>query len=102
MNISSVVIRTRPEHLASVAEELVAQQLGEVHFSDDSGRLVVTIEGDTVGEEKSKLQAIQNLPNVLTADLSYAYSDEGIELPEGPPAEDTESVAEGDGSTAAP
>ena len=75
MNISSIVVRTHPERQAQVAADLVASGLCEIHFQDDQGRIIVTIEGADVQEEAGKLKAIQALPHVLTADLAYAFSD---------------------------
>ncbi len=91
VNVSSVVIRSLPEHLPEVERALLAAGLGEVHFKDDQGRMVVTIEGADADEEISKLRAIQNLPFVLVANLSYTYSDDGFAPPAGgsdPPPED--------------
>ncbi len=76
MTISSIVIRTRPENLAQVKEALVRSELAEVHFSDDNGQLVVTIEGQDIEEQTEKLKSIQALPHVLTANLSYVVTEE--------------------------
>ena len=45
-------------------------------FTDESGKIVITIEGDDVKAETDKLKQIQNLPNVIDAQMSYTYSDE--------------------------
>ena len=77
MNVSSIVVRTRPEAVKSVIAALEASGLCDVFFSDKQGRIVVTVEGETVDGEMEKLVAIQNLPDVLGADLVYAFSDDG-------------------------
>jgi len=76
MNISSIVVKTRPEHLESVKTALVESGLCDLHFSDEEGRLVVTVEGDGIADETKKLKEIQALPHVASADFSYTYADD--------------------------
>ncbi len=78
VNISSIVVRTLPENLAETCRALTASGLCEIHFQDEQGRVVVTIEGGDVDEEMRILQQIQTLPDVLSADLVYAYSEQGF------------------------
>ena len=75
MNISSVVVRTRPQHLAEVTATLNGSGLCEVHFSDEKGRIVAVIEGDSDADESEKLKQIAKLPNILSADFSCTYID---------------------------
>ncbi len=79
MNISGVVVRTKPEHLEEVIKSLEESGMCDVHFHDEEGRIVVTIEAETTEEEVFKLKAIQSLEHVLSADLVYAYSEEELE-----------------------
>ena len=79
MNISGVVVRTKPEHLEEVIKELEESGMCDVHFHDEQGRIIVTIEAETTEEEIFKLKAIQGLEHVLSADLVYAYSEEELE-----------------------
>lgn len=76
MNVSSVVVRTRPEHHGEVMRFLEASELCSVHFDDGEGRIVVTIEGEDAGEEMGKVRQISAAPNVLSAELAYAYSED--------------------------
>ena len=76
MNISSAVIKTRPEHVDSVRETLAASGLCEVHFSDELGRIIVCIEGDDDADEADKLKRIAALPDVASADFAYTYRGE--------------------------
>lgn len=75
MNVSSIVVKTAPEHLTEVVGNINALDLCEVFFHDDQGRIIVTIEGETIGEEIKRLRLIQELPHVMSADLMYAYSE---------------------------
>lgn len=76
MNVSSVVVRTRPEHHAEVLRFLEASDLCSVHFDDREGRIVVTIEGKDSSEEMDKVRRISAAPNVLSAELAFAYSED--------------------------
>ncbi len=79
MNISGVVVRAKPEHLEEVIKSLEESGMCDVHFHDDKGRIIVTIEAETTEEEVFKLKAIQSLEHVLSADLVYAYSEDELE-----------------------
>ncbi len=78
MNISSAVVRTKPEHVTEVLHNLESSDECDVHFHDEEGRIVVTIEGESVDEEVKKLRAIQNMEYVVSAELMYAYSDDEL------------------------
>lgn len=79
MNISGVVVRAKPEHFTAVLKSLEDTDLCEVHFHDKKDRVVVTIEGKSVGEEMHKMKQIQSIVNVLSAELVYSYSEEELE-----------------------
>lgn len=78
MNVSSIIVKTSPVHMDDVAAEINSVEGCEVHFSDETGRLVATIEGKTIGEEMNTLKAIQNIPHVLCASLMYSYSEDEL------------------------
>ena len=80
MNISGIVVKTAPEHIDRVIETLRASGLCEIHFRDETGKIVVTLEGTDTHEEIRKLRDIMSLPNVLCADLAYSYNESETEL----------------------
>jgi nitrate reductase NapD len=75
MNISGVVVRTKPENVNGVIEKLKESRLCEVHEFENSGKIIITIEGDSVKDETEKLKEIQTIEGVVSADMAYAYSD---------------------------
>jgi nitrate reductase NapD len=77
--ISGVVVVSRPEHLAAVTVAVEALPWANVHYSDPAGRLVVTLEADGVDSSIERLEALQQLPNVLSAALAE-YRLEGDEI----------------------
>ncbi|RLD52836.1 MAG: nitrate reductase [Bacteroidetes bacterium] len=79
MNLSSVVIQTRPEHLNEVLEAVKESEICEYHLHDKKGRIIVTIEGKGTEEEISKIRAIEKMPNVISADMVFAYSEDELE-----------------------
>ncbi len=78
MNVSSIVAKTKPEHLQDVITDINAIDLCEVHFYDDEGKIVVTIEGENISEQMERMKEIQALPNVFTANLSYSYCEDEL------------------------
>lgn len=79
MNISGVVVKTTPEHLDQVMDDLKASGLCEIHFHDETGLIIVTVEGEGSGEEVKKMREIMDLPHVLCADLAYSCSEDEME-----------------------
>ncbi len=79
MNISSIVVKTLPENLAAVKTSLTESGLCDIHFSDELGRIIVTVEGDGNEDETGKLKKIQQLPKVISADFSYTFTDDEID-----------------------
>ncbi len=78
--MSGIVVKAAPDDISRVVETLKASGLCEVHFADDSGKIVVTLEGRDTNEEIRKLREIMDLPNVLCADLAYSYSEDWMEI----------------------
>lgn len=77
MNISGVVVRTVQEKIEIVSKNLREGGLCEIHAIDEeTGKIIITIEGESVEEEVKKLEQIQKLEGVFTADLAYTYSDQ--------------------------
>ena len=62
--------------LAAVKTSLTESGLCDIHFSDELGRIIVTVEGDSNEDETGKLKKIQQLPHVVSADFSYTFTDD--------------------------
>jgi len=77
MNVSSIVVRTAAENMNTVMTEINLIDLCEVHFNDNQGKIVVTIEGESVHDQIELMKRIQDLPFVLNANLMFSYSDHG-------------------------
>ena len=78
MNISSIVVNTLPENSDEVIKLLKEGEFCEVHHYED-GKIIVTIEGKNVSEEIGKLRLIEQTPNVVSASMVYAYSEDELE-----------------------
>ena len=78
MNVSSIVVKTKPEHIQDVIVDINAIDLCEVHFNDDEGKIVVTIEGENIEEQMARMKKIQALSNVSSANLSYSYTEDEV------------------------
>jgi len=80
MNISSIIVKTKPEHYDAVWLNLKESNLCDVHFGDkNKGIIIITIEGETVEEEIAKLTQIEEMPFIISADMHMSYCEEELE-----------------------
>lgn len=79
MNISSIVIRTKPEHVEKIVKELKEGKICEYHLHDEKGRIIVTLEGEGVSEEVGKLRELQQTPFIISAEMMYSYSEDELD-----------------------
>ena len=78
MNVSSIVVKTTAEHLQKVMDIINTYELCEVHFCDPDGRIVATIEGESISEQMDRMKIIQSIPFVFSANLSYSYCEDEL------------------------
>ncbi|MGW8272239.1 MAG: chaperone NapD [Thermodesulfovibrionales bacterium] len=78
MNISSIVVKTRPDVMEGTLKALEDSGLCTVYFHDPTGRIVVTVEGEDATEEMEKMKALMSLPGVISADLAYTYCEDEL------------------------
>ena len=79
MNISSIVVQTLPKNLEEVVKALKASGVCDYFMHDELGRVIVTIEGNGDQEKLKKLKVIKAIPNVISADMQMAYSQEELD-----------------------
>ena len=80
MNISSIVVQVRQEHVDEVVEALKAADFCDYHLHDKAmGKIIVTVEGEGVSEEIAKVKQIQAVPHVISAEMMMAYSEEELD-----------------------
>ena len=78
MNISSIVIRTLPEHSQKMVEVFKKSELCEYYLHDET-KIIVAIEGEVISEEMAKLKKLQKMDHVIAADMMYSYSEDELE-----------------------
>ena len=79
MNISGVLVRSRPENLDAVRERLEELAGVEVHGANPDGRLVVTVEETGDRAMADTVVRMQNLPGVISASMIYhQYEEEPV------------------------
>ncbi|HFC03639.1 MAG TPA: nitrate reductase [Nitratifractor salsuginis] len=94
MNVSSIVVQCKSDNFDEVKAWCEASEICEYHFGDkEKGKIIVTIEGEDVGEEIKKLVKIQEHPLVIAADMMMTYQEEMLDeeirnLAESPDAPD--------------
>ena len=78
MNVSSIVVRTTPDHIDEVKEKINSLDRCEVHFHDSHGKIVATIEGESIIGQMEDLKYIQGIPFVYSANVSYVYCEDEL------------------------
>ena len=80
MHYSGILVRSQPAALERCATQVNARAGVEVYLTDpSSSSLVVVVETRTLGQQEATLRALQDLPDVVTADLVYHYIDEATD-----------------------
>ncbi len=79
MNISSIVVQCLPEYVEEVVESLKNTPECDYHLHDAKGKVIITIEGNSVSEELTKLRVIEAIPHVIAADMQMAYSEDELD-----------------------
>ena len=82
MNISSAVVRARPERLAQVQSRLEGMAGVEIHAATTDGKIVVTVEDDNAGAAADTFVRLHDIEGVVSVSLVYQYSDDGSQLEE--------------------
>jgi nitrate reductase NapD len=80
MNISSVILRARPEKIPGVRNDLAAIPGVEIHADGGDGRLILTIEDGAGNAPADVFLKLHQLDGVISASLVYQYCDD--ELPQ--------------------
>lgn len=78
MNVSSIVVKTTQEYIQEVIENINKVDFCEVHFNDADGKIVVTIEGDSINEQMERMKKIQKIPFVFSANVAYSYCEDEL------------------------
>jgi nitrate reductase NapD len=78
VNVSGIVVKTTKEHMQEVIDSINSVDCCEVHFSDSEGKIVVTIEGESINDQMDRFKRIQDLPFVFSANLSFSYCEDEL------------------------
>ena len=79
MNISSIVVQTLPKYLDEVVTNLKNCEACDYHMHDELGRVIITIEGESVSQELKKLSIVEAIPHVISAEMQMAYSEDELD-----------------------
>jgi len=79
MNVSGIVVQVLPKYVDEVLEVLKNADFCEYHFHDKNmGKIIVTVEGDSVDDEIRNLKIVQSLEHVIAADMMMSYSEDEL------------------------
>ena len=78
-NVSSLVVLCAPSAIARLWEAVNAISGAECHYKDASGKIIVTLESQSIEEEIKLLKRIEGLEGVISAQMIYAYHSTELE-----------------------
>ena len=78
MTMSGVLVQVLPKNLDTVYKDLEDSGLCDVFHKDEKGKIIIVLEGENTGEEIQKLKIIQEMPNILSADMIQSNSEEEL------------------------
>jgi nitrate reductase NapD len=76
VEIASVLVQVRPEHLDAASHAIEELPGAQIYHRDPKGKFVVVIEACDVGAIGTTLNTISLMPHVLTAALVFQGTDE--------------------------
>ncbi len=80
MNISSIVVQVLPKYVDEVLEVLQNAEFCDYHFHDKNlGKIIVTVEGESVDDEIRNLKIVQSVQHVIAADMMMSYSEDELD-----------------------
>ncbi|MBD1566973.1 chaperone NapD [Vibrio sp. SA48] len=71
VHISSLVVHVVPEHLAAIKAQIESFDNAEIYGESPEGKIVVVLETENQGFVTDTIDAIDNLPHVLSTVLVY-------------------------------
>ncbi len=78
-NVSSLVVLCAPQNIESLWEKINKIKGAECHYKDESGKIIVTLESQSIEEEIRLLKSIESIEGVLLAQMIYAYHSTELE-----------------------
>jgi len=75
VEIVSLLVSARPQHLPGVAAAILDLGNCEIHAQDPKGKLIVVIEEESQGAIGAKVDLIAGLPHVVAAAMVFQATD---------------------------
>ncbi len=79
VHISSLVVHVLPEHLEPIKAQIESFENAEIYGDSPEGKIVVVLETENQGFITDTIDAINNLPNVLSVVLVYHQIESNLE-----------------------
>lgn len=78
-NVSSLVVLCVPQDMESLWKKINMISGAECHYQDASGKIIVTLESQSIEEEIKIVKRIERLEGVILAQMIYAYHSTELE-----------------------
>ena len=76
MNTCGILVNAKPKNVIAVTERLTSVAGIEVHGTNDSGQMVVTIEEFEEDATADKMLGIQKIKGVISASMIYHHCED--------------------------
>ncbi len=78
-NVSSLVVLCAPQNIESLWKKINEIEGAECHYKEESGKIIVTLESESIEQEIHLLSRIERIEEVLSAQMIYAYHSTELE-----------------------
>jgi nitrate reductase NapD len=82
MEISSMILRARPDDFGRIRAQLAHIPGVQVHGENDEGKIVVTVEDGEGYRVEDSITRLHEVDGVMAVALVYEYCDNGLETEE--------------------
>lgn len=82
VHISSLIVHAHPQHLDNVKSAIQQFDNAEIYGDSPEGKIIVVLETENQGFVTDTIDAINNLPNVLSAVLIYHQIETDLDNPD--------------------
>ena len=71
VHITSLIVQTVPQGVKSVSVAIDAMPGTDIHRAEDSGKIVVVLETESLSDVTERVDAIRSVPDVINVTLVY-------------------------------
>jgi nitrate reductase NapD len=87
LHVASCVLRTFPECLSALTQQLATHRNVQVYANDGHAKLVLILEGPSTGALLGQIDALRQIPGVVSIELVYQHAESETAMKEPMPCQ---------------